>query len=641
MAGCLAVCLSMSLLSSAALAAEAEKPQDTAGSGSAVTQENPAPEQQPEQNPDATTSGDTDQDASTPGDTDQDASVPGDTNQDTATPGDTDQDASAPGDSDPDAATPGDTDQDASAPGETDQDTATPGDTDQDASAPGDTDQDASTPGDTGSDTEEPPVPDGSERRLTPADAVVTPGSLTTPREHVPYIVGFPDGTFLPEKQLTRAETIQLLSRLVTTVPAETKALPYDDVVPGAWYEPSISLFYSLGLLGDSAQLHPDDVITRAEFVDLLVLTAGNCGRLSVPVSQPAEDAFIFNDVFGSYWASAAIQAAVTAGWVGGFPDGTFRPDQGLTRAEMCKAVNNAFWRLGDVETSKWLLDLGLFTDVASAHWASASIAEAAVEHGRYGDTTEHWLDVDVNKIPHNTAIGFHSVGDKLYYTGRDGKIVTNQMLGAYSADAFGVLTLTSNTYQMSYVPYISQIDGIYAWVGCEPVSALMGLKAKGFAKNVTTRAFLDNLPTTTSNPEKGFVGSPYTPDHSKRTTIYPAKLAEYCNTYTNGMPICADFRGASVADLQRELLAGNPVVAYESLWWKPLYYRNYNIEGQTQRLVSNNHAILVYGYDPQKGYLVSDPYNYYNRGQVYQYWEAASTFENIWNQRKVGMVIR
>ncbi len=82
-------------------------------------------------------------------------------------------------------------------------------------------------------------------------------------------------------------------------------------------------------------------------------------------------------------------------------------------------------------------------------------------------------------------------------------------------------------------------------------------------------------------------------------------------------------------------------MVGYLTLWWNAPQYRAYNIEGRTQWLVSNNHAVLIYGYDPVKGYLISDPYNYYNRGQVYQYWENKATFEKIWNERKVGMVIR
>ena len=171
----------------------------------------------------------------------------------------------------------------------------------------------------------------------------------------------------------------------------------------------------------------------------------------------------------------------------------------------------------------------------------------------------------------------------------------------------------------------------------------LSGLQAKGFAKDVPLRTFLDDLPRSSSDPEKGFVGSPYVPDTTKRTrtTIYPAKLAEYTNSYCNGEVLCSDFRGATIEELQRELLAGNCVVGYLTLWWATPFYRNYIIEGQTQRLVSNNHAILVCGYDPEKGYYISDPYNYYNRGQVHQYWENAATFERIWNERKTGMVMR
>jgi uncharacterized protein YvpB len=238
---------------------------------------------------------------------------------------------------------------------------------------------------------------------------------------------------------------------------------------------------------------------------------------------------------------------------------------------------------------------------------------------------------------------GFHDVGTQLFYVDKYGKLAVSTTVGAYTANANGSLTLTSTSYQMANVPYISQIDDIYAWVGCEGVSTLMGLKAKGYAANIGVKYFLDNLPRSKSDPEKGFVGSPYVPDTTKktRTTIYPAKLAEYSNTYCGGDVACADFRGATITDLQRELLAGNCVVGYMTLWWATPYYRSYTIEGSVQRLVSNNHAVLVCGYDPDKGYYISDPYNYYNRGQVHQYWENAATFEAIWNARKVGMVIR
>ena len=257
------------------------------------------------------------------------------------------------------------------------------------------------------------------------------------------------------------------------------------------------------------------------------------------------------------------------------------------------------------------------------------------------GGSSEAWTGVDLAGMTFTP--GFHDVGWQLFYVDRFGKLALNKTFGAFSADSTGSLTKIANSYQMPNVPYISQIDNIYAWVGCEAVATLMGLQAKGFATDVSVKYFLDNLPRSSSDPEKGFVGSPYVPDTSKRTrtTIYPAKLAEYSNTYCNGQTVCEDFRGASITDLQRELLAGNCVVGYMTLWWEAPYYRYYNIEGVTQRLVSNNHAVLVCGYDPDKGYFISDPYNYYNRGQVHQYWENAKTFEAIWAERQVGMVLR
>ncbi|MEG2001021.1 MAG: C39 family peptidase, partial [Evtepia sp.] len=175
------------------------------------------------------------------------------------------------------------------------------------------------------------------------------------------------------------------------------------------------------------------------------------------------------------------------------------------------------------------------------------------------------------------------------------------------------------------------------------PTAALAGLKMKGYAQNIAIRPFLDYIPRTATNPEKGFVGSPYVPDPSKRTrtTIYPTALARYCNSYCNEDLPCADISGYSIELLRQELLAGNGIVAYMTLKWEKPYYRTFLIEGMNQRLVSNNHAVLVCGYDPNRGYFISDPYNNQKRNQVYQYWENAKTFENIWNERRVGMVIR
>ena len=466
------------------------------------------------------------------------------------------------------------------------------------------------------------------EAPVIPAQTRQVPALLTS---HVRYMEGFPEGTFQPDKQLTRAQAAQMVYRLLAAPDSGMGPCSYADVPASQWYAKAVTALCRLGLFDDGSQFRPEDIITRAEFVDLLV-------RLR----PEAQGQAVFSDVPAWHWAAQQIGAAVQLGWINGYPDGTFKPDKGLSRAEACTIINRMTGRTGDTAQATKIIGLGLYSDVTIDYWAALTIAEASVSHTpQVSGAVETWYGVDLSAL--TFTVGFHDVGNQLFYVDRYGKLAISKMVGAYSASASGALTLTSWSYRMPNVPYISQIDNIYAWVGCEAVSTLMGLQAKGYALNTPLKTFLDNLPRSASDPEKGFVGSPYVPDKSKktRTTIYPAKLAEYANSYCGGDIVCQDFRGASVTDLQRELLAGNCVVAYMTLWWNAPFYRNYVIEGQVQSLVSNNHAVLVCGYDPDKGYFISDPYNYYNRGQVHQYWENAQTFEKIWNERKVGMVLR
>lgn len=466
---------------------------------------------------------------------------------------------------------------------------------------------------------------------MLPGAAVAASGVPALRQAHVQYMQGFPDGTFCPNQKVTRAQTAQMVYRLLEAPDSGTGACSYTDVPAGAWYAQAVTALCALGLVDDGSTFRPNEAITRAEFVDLLV-------RLR-PEAQGTAG---FSDVPADHWAAAQIGAAVSLGWLSGYPDGTFRPEEGLSRAEACTVINRMTGRTGDSAQANKLLTLGLFSDVAPGHWAALTIAEASVAHTPKGSAAgEVWSNVDLAAL--TFAPGFHEVGQQLYYADRHGKLAVSTTVGNYSANASGALSLRSWSYRMPNVPYYSQIDNLNAWVGCESVATFTGLQAKGYALNVALKDFVTNQPRSQSDPEKGFVGDPYVPDPTKqtRTTIYPAKLAEYSNSYCGGDVVCQDFRGASITDLQRELLAGNCVVGYMTLWWAEPSYRDYNIEGTIQSLVSNNHAVLVCGYDPDLGYFISDPYNYYNRGEVYQYWEPASVFEPIWNERKVGMVIR
>lgn len=204
--------------------------------------------------------------------------------------------------------------------------------------------------------------------------------------------------------------------------------------------------------------------------------------------------------------------------------------------------------------------------------------------------------------------------------------------------------TLTPGQYTKVVldVPYISQIKPVAAWVGCEPVSLLMGLKYKGYATDVSTRQFLDAMPKTSSNPAKGFVGSPYTPNKNLRTTIDPEPLARYGQNYGTVYNI----QGASMDDIIYEIESGNPVVIYVTLYWRKPYYRTYNVEGTRKTFLRNNHAVLLDGYDPATdSFHISDPYNHEkaggNRNKPFRYWKKRSVVEPLYNVRKYAVVVR
>lgn len=287
--------------------------------------------------------------------------------------------------------------------------------------------------------------------------------SLVT--DHVRYLGGYPDGSVQPNKAVTRAEAAAILYRLLDDPESGTGTCSYTDVSDGQWYTDNVRALCRLGLFDDGDTFRPNDAITRAELVDLLV-------RLAPDVRAEAS----FSDVPADYWAADAIAKATSLGWIAGYEDGTFRPDNSLTRAEACAFINRVTNREGDAAQAKKLIGLGLFSDINEDHWAAVTIAEAAVAHTPTGtDSAETWSGIDLTSLTFTP--GVHNIDGTLYSVDRNGQLAINKTVGAYQADANGVLTQTASSYQVGYVPYISQIDGIYAWVGCEPVSALMGPK--------------------------------------------------------------------------------------------------------------------------------------------------------------------
>lgn len=193
--------------------------------------------------------------------------------------------------------------------------------------------------------------------------------------------------------------------------------------------------------------------------------------------------------------------------------------------------------------------------------------------------------------------------------------------------------------YTVLDVPYVSQLYPVYAPIGCEPTSCYAALKYKGYVNDVSHRKFLDNMPYDYINPNRGFVGH-YTgyQDYSKRETIFPSPLANYAKKYGNAV----DFSGHSLEDIKKQIVMGNPVVVYLTLYWNEPSYKNYYVEGNSYKWISNNHVVILCGYNPENNqYYVSDCYNVKNTSKPYKYWVDGSRLEYLYNLRKHAIVIK
>lgn len=210
--------------------------------------------------------------------------------------------------------------------------------------------------------------------------------------------------------------------------------------------------------------------------------------------------------------------------------------------------------------------------------------------------------------------------------------------------EALQILYETFETHDLPHnhkvelqVSHISQVTPVYAPVGCEPVSLLMCLRYKGYAKDISIKDYLDKVPRDKDDPEVAFAGSPYTPNNRLRTTIFPKPLADYGRTY--GADV-SDLSGQDIEGLKKELYDGHPVIAYVTLYWRKPYYRTYKIKGETRTYLRNNHALVVAGYDPAaKKFLVVDPYNIKNIKK--KYWVEEAKFKALYEVRKHAVSVR
>lgn len=225
----------------------------------------------------------------------------------------------------------------------------------------------------------------GSDPGDQPADPDDTGVSdwLNT-KDHLAYLAGYPGGTFGPDQNMTRAEAAQMFYNLLLEKDVEI-TVEFEDVPADAWYAKPVNTLASLGILsgvGDG-QFDPDRSITRAEFTVIAMKFANTSGG----------GVNIFSDVNEDDWFYSAVVDSTQYGWINGYPDGTFRPEATISRAEVTVIVNHMLGRAAD---RPYVIaheeELNTFGDVNRGHWGYFHIAEATNAHEYHTeDGTESW----------------------------------------------------------------------------------------------------------------------------------------------------------------------------------------------------------------------------------------------------------
>lgn len=193
--------------------------------------------------------------------------------------------------------------------------------------------------------------------------------------DHFAFLVGYTDGTFGPERNMTRAEVTTMFARLLTEqIEADkTYSNTFSDVPKGYWAANYIGYMQQFGIITGYSDdsFRPDAPVTRAEFAAI----ASRFEKLT-------EGSKSFTDVPDTYWAARYINFAATRGWVTGYSDGTFKPENTITRAEVAAVTCRLLERSADQSYIRsHLKELRTFSDVTESHWAYWYAMEAANGH--------------------------------------------------------------------------------------------------------------------------------------------------------------------------------------------------------------------------------------------------------------------
>lgn len=195
------------------------------------------------------------------------------------------------------------------------------------------------------------------------------------------YVVGYPDGTFGPERNITRAEAVAMFTRLVRgKVESTSRTTRYSDA-NNQWYSDALNYATEKGYISGytDGRFNPNANMTREEFAQMI------SKYVAENVKKVEDNTLVsFKDVSDKNWSKSAIQDALERGIIKGYEDGTFKGDKDITRAEAVRMLNRTFDRktteksiTKDIDAKK----LNMFKDVSPKHWAFYEILDASNTH--------------------------------------------------------------------------------------------------------------------------------------------------------------------------------------------------------------------------------------------------------------------
>lgn len=202
--------------------------------------------------------------------------------------------------------------------------------------------------------------------------------------DHFAYVQGYPNGTVKPAGNITRAETAAILFRLMDDASRKTyysTKSGFRDVASGSWYNTYVATLNNAGVITDSSNgyFRPNEAITRAELAAMLAKFSETTGAANY-----------FNDVSAKYWAANAIAICAKLGWITGYPDGTFRPDKNVTRAELMAMINRATGR-APKSADAFLPGMKTWSDNTADKWYYLDVQEATNSHSYTVKGSETW----------------------------------------------------------------------------------------------------------------------------------------------------------------------------------------------------------------------------------------------------------